>query len=227
MIESGTMTATRKAATAVLVRERDQQLQTLLLKRSGRGSFGNMWVFPGGAIEDIDRNHTTDPVAQARAAAARETAEEAGLIIAADTLTCFAHWTPPAQIPSRYLTWFFIAPLAAGTDDILVDNVEVTDHCWITPAQALEQHWAGELAMAPPTVVTLTELAEQATSSAAVAFYRRRGMASYRPKMLPVAEGEFVCLYEEDSGYVDADRHADGSRHRRSISRGRCRYYRS
>lgn len=98
------------AATVVLLRERDGNLETLLMRRRATlGFLGGMWVFPGGRMEPSDaspdaraRGHREDPgrplgllssdgrpladdVALGYAhAACREAFEEAGVLLARD-----------------------------------------------------------------------------------------------------------------------------------------------
>jgi 8-oxo-dGTP pyrophosphatase MutT (NUDIX family) len=43
------------AATVVLLRDGDDGLETLMLRKNSRLAFGGMWVFPGGRIDDGDR----------------------------------------------------------------------------------------------------------------------------------------------------------------------------
>ncbi|GIS20124.1 MAG: hypothetical protein CM15mP120_20400 [Pseudomonadota bacterium] len=54
-----------------------------------------MWVFPGGKIDAEDYPTADDVDGAARAAAARETEEEAGLSVSAEEFVQIAHWTPP------------------------------------------------------------------------------------------------------------------------------------
>jgi len=69
----------RPASTVVLLRDSEEGLETLLLKRNKALIFaGGAWVFPGGSVdkEDIDAVGG-DVVAATRVAAAREAMEEA------------------------------------------------------------------------------------------------------------------------------------------------------
>ena len=104
------------AATVILVRDSDAGLETLMLRRNSKVSFGGMWVFPGGRIDDADRDglDSADEIAVARRAAVREAEEEAGLAIDEHLLLPFSHWTPPPMTPRRFLTWFFIAQAPSG-----------------------------------------------------------------------------------------------------------------
>lgn len=80
----------RPAATLVVVRDGHRGPEVLLVERGGRGFFGGLWVFPGGAVESEDCSlraveltaapPDADDVAL-RVTAMRETAEEAGLLL--------------------------------------------------------------------------------------------------------------------------------------------------
>ena len=67
------------AATVVLVRDGDAGLETLMLHKNSKLAFGGMWVFPGGRIDDEDREGAESAEDAARRAAVREAVEEADL----------------------------------------------------------------------------------------------------------------------------------------------------
>ena len=65
------------AATLVLVTERRGRLETLMLRKNSKITFGGMWVFPGGRLDTDDYSDDgVDLERTARAAAVRETHEE-------------------------------------------------------------------------------------------------------------------------------------------------------
>jgi 8-oxo-dGTP pyrophosphatase MutT (NUDIX family) len=81
----------RDAATLVLVRDGDGGLEVFCVERNkGSGFLGGAIVFPGGRVEDADREDAwaplvNDPAAELRTfavAACRETLEEAALLLA-------------------------------------------------------------------------------------------------------------------------------------------------
>ena len=93
----------RAAATVVLLRDGQDGLEAYLqLRPMGMGFAGGLWVFPGGRVDEADRDPAVDlrwagppaamwserlglPVDEARGyvvAACRETLEEAGLLLA-------------------------------------------------------------------------------------------------------------------------------------------------
>ena len=67
------------AATVVLLRDGEPGLEVLMLKKNSKITFGGMWVFPGGKIDEEDRALATDDDAAACVAAVRETHEETGI----------------------------------------------------------------------------------------------------------------------------------------------------
>ena len=152
------------AATVVLLRESETGIETLMLHRTSKVSFGGMWVFPGGRIDPEDHEGTDSELGAAYHAAARETLEETKLSVDPDAFAYFAHWTPPPGTPKRYSTYFFASQLPNETS-IEVDGEEIQGHAWMSPSQALERHAAGEIDLAPPTWVTLYQLSRHAPLS--------------------------------------------------------------
>jgi 8-oxo-dGTP pyrophosphatase MutT (NUDIX family) len=159
------------AATVVLVRKRahqdgNSQTETLLLLRNSRLQFmGGTWVFPGGRVDALDYSPQFAGLPQAHAdylaamnAAVRETREEAGLNIAHDRLIHIAHWTTPPGQSRRFATWFFLCPVEDGSA-VVVDDMEILDHQWISPADALKSHEAGKIQLPLPTEYTLKSIA--------------------------------------------------------------------
>ena len=201
------------AATVVLVRDGTVGLETLMLHRSSKVAFGGMWVFPGGRVDLADhRPDDVDDEAPARRAAVREAAEECGLVIEPHDVVPFAHWTPPPGTPRRYSTWFFVARASEG--DVLVDGGEIHDHAWLAPAEVLERRHRGEVDLAPPTFVTLADLAEHPDVEAVLADARtRRPVPRYETRWAAMESGA-VALWHGDAGYEPLDPHAEGPRHR-------------
>jgi 8-oxo-dGTP pyrophosphatase MutT (NUDIX family) len=80
-----------------------------------------------------------------------------GLVLRADLLRPWSRWITPVMEPRRFDTRFFAAALPAGqrTRDV---GGEASAVAWIQPAEALAAGRRGELALMPPTMVSLTEL---------------------------------------------------------------------
>jgi 8-oxo-dGTP pyrophosphatase MutT (NUDIX family) len=200
------------AATVVIIRDRPDSCEVLLVRRSSRLSFhGGAWVFPGGRVDAVDYRGGDDVVAAARQAAVREAREEAGLELRSAELVAISRWVTPVQLPKRFDTWFFAA---VGTDaPVAVDGGEIHDHQWLTPAEALAAQRAGHIELPPPTFVTITTIAPHATARAALAALGREPIEVFEPRLFPI-EGGAVSLYAGDAGYEDAELERSGPRHR-------------
>ena len=230
------------AATVVPLRDGPSGLETLMLRRASRLSFaGGMWVWPGGRIDDADRERAEAAgfgdgdgmpdaedealeEATARHAAVREAAEESGLVLSASDLVWFSHWTPPAVNAKRFRTFFF-AVAVTGEVDVAVDGGEILEHRWLGPRAAMAAHNAGELGLTPPTFITLDGLARYDTVDDALA-----GLGAGPPELFATVfasvPGGAVALYAGDAGYEAEDPDRPGGRNRLWMIDGAWRYER-
>lgn len=203
------------AATVVLVREGAQGVEVLMLRRPDRGSFAGAWVFPGGKIDDGDREQAAPDAAElavAHLAAVRETREEVGLDLDADRLIAISCWVPPAHLPLRIRTWFFAAAAPAG--EIVPQPGEVEEYAWLRPVDALDRHGRGELLLYPPTWVTLHGMSDQPDAAAVLAEVRLAGIRHFETQ--PGSEAGSVLLWQGDAEYGEG---ADpDARHRLEIA---------
>lgn len=187
----------RQAASVILLRGGETQLEVLLVKRTPHARFmGGVWVFPGGAI---DSDEGDGEVAQ-RAAALRELSEEAGILIdQPDALVRFSRWITPEEVKIRFDTHFFLALLPAGQEPA-VDGEECVDMRWCTPAQALAASRAGEIDLVFPTIKHLEQLERFATVDELLQYARGREVLPVQPRV--VLEGEVArILLPGDEGY--------------------------
>lgn len=201
------------AATVVLVRDGATDLEVLMLHRTSKVAFGGMWVFPGGRVDDADRHQddaSDEPAA--RRAAARESVEECGLALEPDEFVPFSHWVPPAITPRRYATWFFVARASDG--DIVVDGGEMDDHAWLTPREVLARRDRGEVDLAPPTFVTLHDLALHLDVDTALDQAARRNPIPRYATRFAAVDGGAVTMWAGDAGYESSDPLLPGPRHR-------------
>lgn len=232
MTEQNEMTP-RPAATVMLLRDTDGGLAVFLLQRHSRMDFApGTTVFPGGGVDDRDRDFDIawtgpEPAWWAQrlgvdeglalalvCAAVRETFEECGVLLAgrsaeaalgdtsgedwqadrqalagksislaellirrglmlrSDLLTPWARWITPEAEPRRYDTRFFVARLPEG-QRALGGTGESDEAAWLRPDAALAAAEAGDLALLPPTVVTLQELAAHPDVAAMVGTRRQ------------------------------------------------------
>jgi 8-oxo-dGTP pyrophosphatase MutT (NUDIX family) len=82
-----------------------------------------------------------------------------GLVLRADLLRPWSRWITPVIEPRRFDTRFFAAALPPGqrTRDV---GGEASEVAWVRPADALAAGRRGEIRLFPPTMVSLSELAE-------------------------------------------------------------------
>ncbi len=207
------MTPIIPAATTCVLRERSGQLEVLLLKRNPVLKFApGYWVFPGGRIDDDELEEEETLAVAALRAARREAMEETQLDLRDATLQQYYHWTTPAGGPRRFGTWFFHTLIDDG-QQVEIDDGEIVDHVWLTPAEALEAQRKGELAMLPPTYISLQRMAVAESYGQLVSEFERTGVIQVRP-VVYVAEGRFYSMYEGDAGYIHRDPQLDGPVHR-------------
>jgi 8-oxo-dGTP pyrophosphatase MutT (NUDIX family) len=213
------------AATVIVLHDGAQGLETLLLRRDARGAFGGMWVFPGGRVDAIDADPSApgDELAAARRAASREALEEAGLSLDPTSFVAFSHWLPPASAPKRFATWFFVARSTAG--EVAVDGGEIHEHAWLHPAAALARQQEGVLQLAPPTWVTLHELASFGSVDAVMSEARQREPERYSTRPIDV-DGLPVLTWHGDAAY-ESGSDGPGPRHRLWMAEGGWRYERT
>lgn len=209
------------AATVVPLRDGEDGLEVLLLRRSARGTFGGMWVFPGGQVDPADLGGSGLPggdgereITAARRAAVREAREEAGLDLVEADLVTLSFWLPPPEAPRRFATWFFLAP-ADDHPPVVVDDDEIHEHQWQTPAAGMAARNRGEIELVPPTFTTLWWLAHHHDVAAALAAGRGRPPERFMTRMAAGADGRpRAALWDGDSGYPDGDADRPGGRRR-------------
>jgi len=215
----------RPAATVVVVRDAESGIETLMLRRNDRGAFGGMWVFPGGRVDDDDADPGSpdDELAAARRAAAREAMEEAALILDPAAMATLSHWRPPSSVPSGYATWFFVV---TGSDALVeVDGDEIHDHAWLPPGEVLARRDAGEVALAPPTFVTLTLLAGHDTVAALLDTVAATRPERFHTQLGTDGDVRIACWHGDE--VYELEPGSPGARHRLVMAEGAWRYDRT
>ncbi|MDR7280419.1 NUDIX hydrolase [Catenuloplanes atrovinosus] len=178
--ESGEPPAVPRVAATVVMIKPDGPMRVYVMRRASAMVFGGVWAFPGGSVEPGE----TPPEA-----AAREVAEEAGVLLDPAVLTPWSRWITPEFEPRRFDTYFYLVALPPGADPrALTEESDAT--AWVTPAEALDRHAAGEWSMLPPTVVTLRQLAEAGDLASALATAASRPAAD--PIMPRAIDGKLV-----------------------------------
>jgi 8-oxo-dGTP pyrophosphatase MutT (NUDIX family) len=204
----------RPAASVIVLRAGREPFEVLMVERGSRGMFGDLMVFPGGAVdaEDLAR----DPSGGHRRAALRELAEETGILalsgglvehrhgepfnqavgngdLATGSLVLISRWVTPTVAPTRFDTLFFLLPVG-DTPPVRVDGSEVLSHAWVTPQEALHNHESGVWRMILPTLAHLRWLTRRATISEAVASAQGAdGRTLIRPEV--ASDGSIIPIH--------------------------------
>ena len=203
-------------------RHRVDHLETLMLRRNVEVSFGGMWVFPGGRVEPDDG----DGEPRRRRAAAREAAEEAGLVVDSELLVPFAHWTPPPVAPKRFATWFFLAPAPAGV--VSIDGGEIHDHVWVhaerrrsNVMRRVRSSWRRRHGS------RCTGSRRLRTSKPPCGVRAPSTVEYFSTHIAKGEDGELVAVWHGDVAYEGGDLAVAGGRHRLAMIDGGWRYERS
>ena len=200
------------ASTVLLLRHSASGPEVLLLKRNSNAlNMADVWMFPGGKVDEDDQGRSE--LDRVKTAAVRELEEEADVLLPVAALTYFSHWLTPAGMKRRFATWFFVAKLPEGAS-VSVDGEEMVEARWVRPEDAVAEHQAGKLRLPPPTVVSLIDLSQHRSVDAAVATARRRIPPYFFPKVCADDPDDVVMLYPGDAGYKSSNRSVQGARHR-------------
>lgn len=192
-------TAPRPAATVMLVRGGAQTLEVLLVQRTPKARFmAGAWVFPGGAVDP----HEGEGDEALRAAAVREVAEEAGIELAGPgALIPFSRWITPAEVKTRFDTWFYVAAMPAGAAP-RIDRIEVVDARWYEPGAALEAARQRELLLVFPTIKHLEQLSGFPSAQSLIEHARGRQVRPVQPRVIVSGEVSRIVLPGEP-GYAE------------------------
>jgi len=194
----------RPAATVLLLRDRPEGLfEVFMVKRSMKSSFlPGAHVFPGGAVDPKDhdgpavRDGGVDIGEAERrfggaldgrtalahlVAAAREVEEEVGVRLPdLASMQVFARWITPEIESHRFDAWVLATRLPEGAAPTH-DRRETIASGWIEPRSALRRYGDGLLILAPPTFMTLWELARLDSAAAALDHAARRTVVPILP----------------------------------------------
>jgi 8-oxo-dGTP pyrophosphatase MutT (NUDIX family) len=193
-----------------------------MVRRNSRGFFGDLVVFPGGRVDDIDvpGGHDLIDDLSHRNAALREFAEETGILITKDgarrappmrdrdfyrwiedegvtpgldRLTLVSRWVTPEAAPRRFDTRFYVATLD-DAPEVEIDSDELIWHEWTKPQISLDRYDRGEWTMFQPTVAHLKWLQRRSSIDDAI---RSAEGADGRTLILPrrVEDGSLVPIH--------------------------------
>jgi 8-oxo-dGTP pyrophosphatase MutT (NUDIX family) len=193
----------RQAASVIVLRDGPDGLEVLLVQRNPESRFmGGAWVFPGGAVRDVDSGHAET--------ALRELEEEAGVRLD-DTgaLVPFSRWITPAEVKIRFDTYFFLAAAPEGAE-ARPDGAETVDARWLGPRQALEAYAREELMLVFPTIKHLEQLTDFGTVAEAIAAAQGREVVPVQPRVV-LRGGSAHVILPGEPGYDEASFGETGS----------------
>ncbi|WP_439588762.1 NUDIX hydrolase [Hydrogenophaga sp.] len=117
---------------------------------------------------------------------------EMGLRLRVGALAPWSRWvTPPDSPNKRFDTRFFVARAPEGL--ARHDERETTEARWVLPRPALESYWQGEIALAPPQIMTLAHLARHGSVESVLSEARGRLPALIQPHVFRDGEGRAMC----------------------------------
>jgi len=134
----------------------------------------------------------------AREVSLSELLQTRGLLLRADLLRPWARWITPEGERRRYDTRFLVAALPPLQSARHVGG-EADHAAWLRPAAALRQHHGGELAMLPPTVVTLEQLVGLPSAAAVLAAADSRTVPTVQPR-IEVVDGQAAVVLPPETG---------------------------
>jgi 8-oxo-dGTP pyrophosphatase MutT (NUDIX family) len=177
-LNAGRVAPARPAASLILLRDTPAGPEVLLVERNRAQRFmGGAWVFPGGAV------HDDDDAGSPPAAAIRELEEEAGIRLGdPDALVPFSRWITPAEVKTRFDTFFYAARAPAGVEP-RPDGSECVAARWLRPSDALDAYARGELHLVFPTIKHLEQLAEFGSVDETLRVARGREVLPIQPQV--------------------------------------------
>jgi 8-oxo-dGTP pyrophosphatase MutT (NUDIX family) len=116
------------------------------------------------------------------------------LVLRTDLLAGWSRWITPEFEPRRYDTAFFVAALPPGQHARDVSG-EADTTVWVPAAQAVADHAAGKVAMLPPTITTLDQLARYPSAATALAAARERSLAPLIAEVEQRADGSYWLVW--------------------------------
>lgn len=167
----------------------DRETSAALLVTAARELFEESGVLiarhrDGRAADLADQvywqRHRDDLLGGARGFADLLAAE--GLTIAPDDLVYFSHWITPRGLRLRFDTHFFLATLPPGQRASHFAG-ELAEGLWLTAAEGLRRHAAGDFPLVPVQTQHLARLAGFASLAGLLAFARAKPVRAVLPEL--------------------------------------------
>ncbi len=118
-----------------------------------------------------------------------------GLRLQTRAVLPWSRWITPARpsvMNKRFDTRFFVASVPAG-QVARHDDHETTESVWLSPRDALQQYWAGQIELAPPQIMSLAHLARHGAVDSVLAAARARRPPVIQPESFDDDSGRVIC----------------------------------
>lgn len=139
-----------------------------------------------------------------------KTIADAGLVLALDALTPYAHWITPKGMKKRFDTRFYIAA-APAEQEALCDGGETVDATWIAPGEALAACREKRRTIIFPTRLNIEMLNASSNARAAVEAAAQRKIVTVTPEIIRVNEALMLQIPAE-AGYSVTREPLEGNR---------------
>ena len=188
------LTADERAFRIAAVRETHEEASILLAD-------GLVPDTPGdGEVDGADGAPIPVPPAAPDAVAFQELIAEIGARLLLDEVVPYAHWITPEIAPKRFDTRFYLTRAPKG--QLAQADAAETEHVrWMSPAKAVEMAMTGDLALPPPTLLSLKLLEQTSTVAEAIAAAKTRTIIPILPKTATGADGALRLIIPEEAGY--------------------------
>lgn len=138
-------------------------------------------------------------------------AQAHGARLLASQMVPWSRWITPrmaALSKKRFDTRFFLA-LAPDDQVASHDNFEATASVWLSPKEALQRYYRGEIEMAPPQIMSLAHLARHASAADAILAARAQTPPCICPENFS-EDGETILCYPGDPQHSEHTRALPG-----------------
>jgi 8-oxo-dGTP pyrophosphatase MutT (NUDIX family) len=171
-----------------------------------RESFEEAGVLIGADHADADELREARSAMLAGTVSFADVLERFDVRLPLDRVAPVSRWITPNGEVRRFDTRFFVAAIPADVHSAH-DDVETVDSVWIDPADALERHQAGSLAMILPTVKHVEFLARYSSIDELFATVQADDFTAAASPVQPrlvKRDGRIAVLLPGDEGYDEA-----------------------
>lgn len=141
-----------------------------------------------------------------------EVLTQLGLRLDTRSVLPWSRWVTPrlASVSSkRFDTRFFVAAVPPE-QTARHDDFETTESVWLPPRTALQQYWDGQIALAPPQIMSLAHLARHPSVASVLTEARGRRPALIQPEPYDDEQGTRILCYPGDARHSVRERALPG-----------------